>query len=188
MYILLLITYIILGIFTIDVDFSTTKIEEGIEAKVVNEDDENLINQKFEDHINREKRRNLKREIIEGISEGVLYYAWDEFVFQDEEFTAARKKFTEEFNEIFLKGYEAYINGQWQLAKKHLEQANVSYKTFYSIRWNLLLIRKVIIKCKARVEEYSSICKNSIMKHLKLGMDLDLHPAEVVINGINTHI
>jgi len=55
-----------------------------------------------------------------------LYYAWDEFVFQDEEFMEARKKFTEGFFESFLNGYDAYVDGKWILAKSHFEQANVN--------------------------------------------------------------
>lgn len=116
-----------IGIFTVDLDFSKTKIEEEEEANVKKkmEEDEDEINRKFEDHLNREKRKNLKAEVI-STTEGELYYAWEEFILQEEEFFEARKKFTEEFNATFFKGFEAYTAGHWDLAKIQFEQANVS--------------------------------------------------------------
>ncbi len=110
---------LLLGIFTVDVDFSKTKIEEGSDVKR-NVDEENTIEQKFEDHLNREKRKNLKADVLEE-----EYFAWEEFIYQDEEFNEAHKKFTEEFYEAYTKGFEAYVKGSWTLARMMLEQANV---------------------------------------------------------------
>jgi len=117
-------------IFTIDLDFSQIPIEKEEETmnknNEVDEDGEdNSITQKFQDHINREKRKNLKKEVLEGMSDGELFYAWEEFVFQDEDFLAARTKFTEDFYDYFLKGYEYYVYGDWNNAKVEFERANV---------------------------------------------------------------
>ncbi len=59
------------------------------------------------------------------------YYAWEEFIFQDEEFKEAHDIFIEEFLENYTVGFEAYVEGKWPYARMNLEQANVRKNIFY---------------------------------------------------------
>ena len=101
-------------------DVNALKIEEP-EVENVNKGKGSNIEQKYENYLNRVKRKNLLADVMEGD-----YNAWEEFLQADEEdFTEIRKKFVPEFYELYNIGFANYVEGTWDMAKVYLENANV---------------------------------------------------------------
>ena len=134
------------------------ELNERLNAERVKAEEAVLMSKKFAKDFQETK------EVLEGMSDGELFYAWEEFVFQDEDFLAARTKFTEDFYDYFLKGYEYYVYGDWNNAKVEFERANVRITALI-----LILLQEEVAKDKINVKKNEGPCKG-LLEYMQQSM------------------
>lgn len=96
-------------------DLNALTIEEKDEQKSI--DEEEL---KFEKFRKREIRKEFYRDVMEGFVD-----AWKILETEDEDFFKTRKKYCKEYMIEYDIGFDHYIAGNWRMAKKHFEKAEV---------------------------------------------------------------
>lgn len=89
------------------------KIDNGTEDKY--KEDDNKIMEKIK---NKRKERKL---MYDQAMNGQIK-VWDIFL-KDPDFNQIRKKYTEEFYECYDMGFQYYVNGEWEEARREFKRA-----------------------------------------------------------------
>jgi class 3 adenylate cyclase len=114
-------------VYTVDIDTNSLKIEDQDPEEDNRDGNENIVAtnlvtaismKKLEKYKKRLKRKFNYQDAIEGVRN-----VWREFEESDIDYSIMRRKFTEEFYENYNKGFDNFMNGDWNVAKKYFEAA-----------------------------------------------------------------
>jgi hypothetical protein len=100
-----------MNIYTVDVDLNSLSIETELKE----EEMENNKIYKFQ-------KRNERKEMINNMLLG-LTNQWIDYEENNEDWEIMRRKYKQEFFDLYLKGFNNYILGNWEEAKEDLNNA-----------------------------------------------------------------
>jgi class 3 adenylate cyclase len=114
-------------VYTVDIDTNSLKIEDQDPEEENHDANDNMVAtnlvaaismKKLEKYKKRLKRKFNYQDAIEGVRN-----VWKEFEESDIDYSIMRRKYTEEFYENYNQGFENFMTGDWNVAKRYFEAA-----------------------------------------------------------------